>query len=301
MFQNKILILFLVFSTFAFSQEQKTDTIYVYEEIIIHDTIFIEKPLVKIDKAVFTSESNKKDKLELTQNGKKFQIPIDTLVLITDKKRIEKDKKQSWFFGGKLHLGLASNSLFKEMDAPNTFGFGLGIWTRKELFNSNFSVGIGIDGFYWMSPFSFNASKKESVLNGYYFTSNKEPKLFQSIENKHFQLQVPVQLYYRINKFTPSAGGFVGLSNYKSYFIGSSGNLPLRLDETQTFKAQALQIGYLFELQYAISKHLSVAAHFSSGKSNNLLFINKEDKDQSFKTKTAFTENRFLLQLVYSL
>lgn len=301
MFQNKILILFLVFSTFAFSQEKKVDTIYVYEEIIVYDTIFIEKPLVKIDKAIFTSENNKKDKLELSQNGKKFQIPVDTLVLIIDKKRIDKDKKQSWFFGGKLHLGLASNSLFKKVDAPNPIGLGLGIWTRKELFGSDFSVGIGIDAMYWTSPFSFNASKKDSELNGYYFTQNNEPKLFQSIESKHFQLQIPIQFYYRINKFMPSIGGFVSTSSYKSQFLGSSGRLPRTLDETQTFRAEAFQIGYLTEVQYAISKQFSVAVHFSSGKANNLLFTNKQDKDQSFKTKNEFSENKFMLQLVYSL
>lgn len=301
MSQNKIIILFLAFTTFAFSQEKRVDTIFVYEEIIIHDTIFIEKPLIKIDKAIFTSENNKKDNLELTQNGKKIQIPIDTLVLITDKKRIEKEKKQSWFFGAKLHLGLASNSLLKEMNAPNTAGLGLGIWTRKELSNSNFSVGIGIDVFYWMSPFSFNASQNDSDLNGYYFTEDGDPKLFQSIENKHFQLQIPFQFYYRINKFTPSIGGFLSLSNYKSNFVGSSGNLPLTLDEIQTFNAEALQIGYLTELQYAVSKHLSVGVHFSSGKANNLVFTNKQDKNESFKTKNGFTENRCLFQLIYSL
>lgn len=300
MSQNKMLFLFLVFTTFAFSQEKKVDTIFVYEEIIIHDTIFIEKPVIKIDKAVFTSESNKKDKLELTQNGKTIEIPVDTLVLITNKKSFEKEEKQSWFFGGKLHLGMASNSLFKKMDASNTVGFGLGIWTRKQLFNSNFSVGIGIDGFYWMSPFSFNASEKDSDLNGYYFTDNK-PKLFQSIENKHFQLQIPIQLYYKINKFTPSIGGFFSASNYKSYFLGSSGKLPLTLDEKQTFKAEAIQIGYLAEVQYSISRHLSVALHFSSGKANNLVFTNKQDKKESFKTKNDFSEKRFLLQLLYHL
>lgn len=301
MFQNKILIPFLFFYTFAFSQEKKVDTIYVYEEVIVYDTVFIEKPIIKIDKAIFTSENNKKDKLELSQNGKKFQIPVDTLVLVTDKKKIEKDRKQSWFFGGKLHLGLADNSLFKKVDAPNPIGVGLGIWIRKELFNSNFSVGIGIDALYWTSPFSFNASKKDSELNGYYFTQNNDPKLFQSIESKHFQLQIPIQFYYKIDKFMPSIGGFVSTSSYKSKFLGSSGRLPRTFDETQTFKAEALQIGYLAEVQYTISKRFSVAVHFSSGKANKLLFTNKDDKNQSFKTGNEFSEKRFSLQLVYSL
>ncbi|MDR6966906.1 hypothetical protein J2X31_000906 [Flavobacterium arsenatis] len=301
MLRNKFLILFLVISSFAFSQSKKIDTVYVYEEIIIRDTIFIEKPFSKIDKAVFTSEENKKDKLELTQNGVVIQIPVDTLVLITDKKRTEKPKSKSWFFGGKFHLGIADNSLFKKMDAPMNTGFGLGIWTKKKLFDSDFSVGIGFDAFYWMSPFSTNAQEKDGALNGYYFTHKNEPKLFHSIESKHFQLQIPIQLYYKIGKFTPSVGGFVSTSNYKTQFLGSSGTLPLRFDQIQTFKTEALQMGYLLELQYAFSESISVGIHFSSGKFNNLVFINKDDKNQSFKVENKFTENRGFLQLVYTL
>jgi len=301
MLRDKLLLLFLALTSVVFSQEKKTDTIFVYEEVIVYDTVFVEKPFSKIDKAVFTSESDKKDKLELIQNGKKFEIAIDTLVLVTDKKRIEKQRPKSWFFGGKLHLGLARNSLLKEMNAPNTIGLGLGIWTRKALFNSDFSVGIGFDAFYWMGSFSFDAAQSEGVLNGYYFTNNKQPKLFKTIDNKNFQLQLPVQFYYNLNKFTPSLGAFVSSSTYKSQFIGSSGNLPLTFDETQDFKAEALQIGYLIELHYSLSKHLSVALQFSSGKSNNLLFTKRGDKNQFFKTKNQFTENKFLVQLLYTL
>lgn len=301
MLRNKIWILFLVLSSFAFSQEKKIDTVYVYEEVIVHDTIFIEKPFSKIDKAVFTSEENKKDKLELTQNGVVIQIPVDTLVLITDKKRTEKAKSKSWFFGGKFHFGLADNSLFKKMDAPVNTGLGLGIWTQKKLFDSNFTIGIGFDAFYWMSPFSTNAQQKEGELNGYYFTNKNEPVLFQSIESKHFQLQVPVQVYYKIGKFTPSIGWFVSTSNYKTQFLGSSGALPLRFDETQTFKAETLQTGYLLEMQYTMSESISIGIHFSSGKFNNLVFTNKDDKNQSFKIENKFKENRGILQLIYTL
>lgn len=301
MLRNKILILFLVLGNLAFSQSKKIDTIYVYEEIIIRDTIFIEKPFSKIDKAVFISEENKKDKLELTQNGVIIQIPVDTLVLITDKKRIEKAKSKSWFFGGKVHLGISGNSLLKKMDAPNNTGFGLGIWTQKKLFDSDFSVGIGLDAFYWMSPFSTNAQEKEGELNGYYFTEKNEPKLFHSIESKHFQLQIPVQVYYKIGKFTPSIGWFVSASNYKTQFLGSSGALPLRFDEMQTFKAETLQTGYLLEMQYAVSECISVGIHFSSGKFNNLVFTNKDNKNQSFKIENKFTENRGFLQFIYTL
>jgi hypothetical protein len=299
MLQNNFLLIFLLLSGFAFSQEKKVDTIYVYEEVIIHDTIYIEKPLNKInlENVIFTKgENNEKDKLEITQNGKKIQILVDSTNIVFP--RIKKPK--SWFFGGKFLFGSANNSLFKSLNAPNTIGFGLGIWTRKQLFASNLSIGIGLDGLYWSSSFSFNATQNNSDLNGYYFTNSNQPILFKSLENKNFQFQIPLQLYYKYKKFMPSIGVFGSISNYKSEFIGSSGNLPLTLDETKTFETNALQFGYLAALQYEINKNISVELNFSSGSSKNLIFTNTNDKNQSFKTQNTFKENRLLACLVYS-
>jgi hypothetical protein len=301
MLQNKFLFYLALFTSIAFSQEKKVDTIYVYEELIIHDTIYIEKPLNKInfEKVIFTKgENDEKGKLEVTQNGKKIEIKVDSTNIIFPKIKIH---KKSWFFGGKMYLGYASNSLFKSLNAPNTIGFGLGIWTRKQLFDSNFSVGIGLDGLYWSSPFSFDASQNNSAINGYYFTSTNQPILFKAIEDKHFELQFPLQFYYKIKKFMPSIGVFGSVSNYKSEFIGSSGSLPLSLDETQSYEAKAFQFGYLAELQYEITKKISVGLNFSSGNSKNLIFTNTNDKNQTFKTNNSFQENKFLLQLVYKL
>ena len=303
MLPNKFLLLFLLFSSVAFSQEKKVDTIYVYEEVIVHDTIYIEKPLneLKLKNVVFTKgENNEKDKLEITQNGKKIQIQVDSTNIILPKIK-PKEHIKSWFFGGKLLLGIANNSFFKELNAPKNIGSGIGIWIKKQLFIPNFFVGIDFDGLYFTSPFSFDASQNDSALNGYYFTANNQPKLFQSIENKHFQMQIPIQFYYKIKKFTPSVGLFTSISNYKATFKGSSGSLPSLLDETQIYKAQALQVGYLVELHYELTKHISVGINFSSGKSNNLVFVNKNDNNQSFKTQNGFTENRWLLQLINKL
>ena len=298
MLQNKFL-LFLMFSiTYSFSQ-QKVDTVYVYEEVIVHDTIYIEKTIseLKFDNVIFTKDEFNKPKLELTQNGKKIELKIDSTNIVFPK---SKTLNKSWFFGGKLHFGLASNSLFKELNAPNTIGFGLGIWTRKQLFDSKFSVGIGLDGLYWSSPFSFDASQNNSKINGFYFVNN-QPLLFKGIKSKHFEIQIPFQVYYNFRKFMPSIGVFAGISKYKSEFLGSSGSFPLTLNETKTFETQSIQIGYLVELQYSLTNKISVGLNFSSGTAKNLIFINQNDKNQMFKTQNAFKENRLLAQLIYKL
>jgi hypothetical protein len=303
MLQNKILVLFLLFFNFMFGQ-QKIDTIYVYEEVIVHDTLYIEKELkeIKIDKATLTKgKDDEKMSVEVMQNGKKLKIKLDTIIGI-DKKQIgDFQKKKSWFFGVKFHFATSENSFFKSLKSSNNIGIGLGIWTKKQLFDSNFSLGIGLDGLYWSSPFSFDASQNESVLNGYYFTDSKKPILFKGIDNKYFQVQIPLQFNYKFKKFSPSFGVFASISNYKSEFIVSSGKLPLSLDETQIFEAQALQMGYLAELQYEVTKHMSVSLNFSSGNSKNLIFTNKNDKSQILKTNNSFQENKFSLTLIYSL
>lgn len=299
MLQNKIILVFIILSNFIFSQVRKVDTVYVYEEIIIHDTIYIEKPLnnLNLEKVIFTKgENNEKDKLEITQNGKKIAILVDSTNVVFPKIK----KPKSWFFGGKLHFGLADNSLFKQLNAPNSLGLGLGIWSKKQLFSSKFSLGIGLNVFYWTNSFSVDATQNNNGFSGYYFINNK-PLLFKSLKNKHFQAQIPLQFYYKIKKFTPSVGVFASISNYKSEFIGSSGSLPISLDETKSFTAESLQFGYIVGLDYKISKKISLGINYLSGKSKNLVFTNNDDKNQQFKTKNSLSENQFLIQMIYCL
>jgi hypothetical protein len=302
MSQNKFSLILIFIFNFIFSQ-QKVDTVYVYEEVIVHDTIYIEKSLdeININKAILTKgKEDQKLSIEVIQNGKKIKINLDTIIGINKKQIGDFSKKKSWFFGGKLYLGLASNSLFKDLNAPNSIGFGLGIWTRKQVFNSNFSIGIGLDGLYWSSPFSFDASQNISTINGFYFVKD-QPLLFKGIESKHFEVQIPLQFYYKYKKFMPSIGVFTSISNYKSEFIGSSGNLPLTLDETKSFGTNAIQFGYLAALQYEITKKIAIGLNFSSGSSKNLIFTNNNEENQQFKTQNAFKENRLLAELFYKL
>ncbi len=299
MLQNKFLLFLIFVFNFIFSQGRKVDTVYVYEEIIIHDTLYIEKPLntLNLEKVIFTKgENNEKDKLEITQNGKKIAILVDSTNVVFLKIK----KPKSWFFGGKLHFGLADNSLFKQLNAQNSIGFGLGIWSKKQLFSSKIFLGIGFNVLYWTNSFSVDATLNDNGFSGYYFVNNK-PLLFKSLKNKHFQAQIPLQFYYKIKKFMPSVGVFASISNYKSEFIGSSGSLPISLDETKSFTAESLQFGYLAEIEYAITKKISIGLSFNSGSSKNIIFTNKNDKNEQFKTQNSFKENFLLAQVIYKL
>ena len=117
MLQNKVLLLFLLFSLASFSQEKKVDTVYVYEEIIIYDTIYIEKPIdkIKLENVVFIkSELNKKYELQAIQNGKIVSLLIDSSTV-----KFQKNKgfQKSWFVGGKFLTAIAHNSFFEQFNA----------------------------------------------------------------------------------------------------------------------------------------------------------------------------------------
>lgn len=292
MSKNKMCILLLFFCFLGFSQVKKvSDTIYVYEEVIVHDTVYLEKPLdkIKIDKIIITPEKNgNKPQLTIIQQNKKTNLSADSLII--------ERKSFPWNFGAKLLLGFHSNSLFKEFNNKAQPYFGLGIFVKKTLFHPNFAIGTGFETCFSTSNFNFNASQNGSSLNGYYFTDDGSPKLFNSITNKGFQFQIPLQVYWKIKKYTPSVGVFGNISNYKSTFIGSSGTLPLLFDETQTYTAKAFYIGYLAQLEYQITNKWSAAINYSFASAKKLAFKGNSD---SFAIDRKIHQNSFGMNLLY--
>ena len=296
MWKTKCSLLFLFFVNFMFSQEKRTiDTVYVYEEIIIRDTVYIEKPLnkIKIDKIIVDPASlEKKSQITIFQNNEKTVLNVDSLEISNSKK----SHQSRWNLGSKLHLGLISNTLMKEFNTQYQLNAGLGFFVKKSVFHSNFSIGTGFDLYFTLNPTQLNPSDSESFLNGYYFTDDGNPKLFQSISSKGFQFQIPLQCYWKIKKFTPSIGILGNLSSYQSKFEGSSGVLPLTLDETQTYSARAFYFGYLAQLEYSVTKNWSIGIHYSFANAHNIVF---QRNQESFSVAKKMTQNNFGLNLFY--
>lgn len=294
MYKDKICLLLFLFSFLGFSQVKKvSDTVYVYEEVIVYDTIFVEKPLdkIKIDKIIISPESNgNKTQLTIIEPNKKTTISVDSLIIKKSK------ENSSWIFGTKFLAGLTSNSLFKEFNNKSQTNLGLGIFVRKTLFNPNFSIGIGLETSFSIGNSNFDASQNDSSLNGFYFSENGSPKLFKSVTNKGFQFQIPLQVYWKIKKIIPSVGVFANISNYKSTFLGSSGSLPLSLDETQNFTAKAFYFGYLAQVEYQISNRFSVALNYSFANAKKLTFT---DDDESFGVSRNIQQHFFGSSLLY--
>ena len=295
MWKNKLILFLSLFVNSLFAQTQKSDTIYVYEEVIIRDTVYIERPLgkSKIDKILVTPEKKgKKGQITIIQNNRKTVVPIDSLEIQNKRNRFTDD----WKFGSKIYLNTCSNTLLKEFNAGNQINVGAGFFVRKTLFHNNFSIGTGIEASITANPNELNNAATNSYLNGYYFAEDGSPRLFNSISSKGFQLQIPLQFYWKIKKFTPTIGVFGNLSNYESTFMGSSGNLPLSLDETQKYSSRMYFFGYLAQLEYSFNNNWSVALNYSFSNANNIVF--QRDKE-AFSVAKKLTQNSFGMQLLY--
>ncbi|WP_339834830.1 outer membrane beta-barrel protein [uncultured Flavobacterium sp.] len=293
--KNNVYLVLLLVLNFSFAQEKKVDTVYVYEEIIIRDTVYVEKPLdkIKIDKVTISSDKKgKKPQLTIIQNNKKTIIAVDTLVI--EKK--EKSFDSNWKFGSKFNLGFIANTLLKEFNAKNQQTIGLGVFVKKAVFHPNFSIGTGFETFLTINESQINNADSASFLNGYYFTDEGSPKLFETLNTKGFQFQIPVQFYWEIKKFTPSFGVFGAVSNYESTFKGSSGNLPLTLDESQKFNAKTFYFGYLFQVEYAIYKQWSIGLSYSYSNTKKIVF---KQNGETFAIDKKLTQNTFGISFLY--
>lgn len=296
MFKDKILYLLLCFGFLGFSQVKKVaDTIYIYEEVIVYDTIYIEKPLSKMNfEKVVINPANKgiKSSLTVIQNKQKIEIPIDSLIIEPKRKLFP----INWQFGAKVTMGATSNSIAKEFGNQVQIKYGLGVFVKKTFFHPDFSVGIGAEVSIQNSSLQFTDSTATSFLSGYYFTENGSPKLFEGFNNKGFQVQVPIQLYWKIKKFTPSIGVFGNKTSCDASFIESSGNLPLQLDTKQQFKAQTFYFGYLLQLEYAVLKNWSVGISYSYSEGKNIVF---KRNSESFAVDKKTSQNALGVNVIY--
>ena len=86
------------------------------------------------------------------------------------------------------------------------------------------------------------------------------------------------------------------MTNYESTFLGTSGSLPLTLDETQTFKAKMLSFGYLVQLEYEIYKKWSVGLNFSFANANTIVF---REENETFAIDKKLNQNAVGISLSY--
>jgi len=294
MFLKKILFLFsLIIINFSFAQKKrKIDTVYVYEKVIVYDTIYLEKPLNLKSKSLITHP--------LTVSEREIKnVYKEDLDKQKSRKKIKRKIFNTFQFGVEAGIG------FKDSDwtaiasqKKQQFGENLGIWISKSLFTSPLFLLLSAHAYHWNSSFDLDANKEDTFLNGFYFTKDQQPLLFQRFNNKHFEYALQLKIAYEWKNIRPFAGILVNHNTYKMQFLVPENNVLNKLDD---FKSQQTNIGFSFGLQYRILKHFLVFAEYQHYKIKNISLKNSSFDFDIFKTNNTFVESKINFGISYAI
>lgn len=288
MFLKKlIVILLLIISNFSLAQKRKKiDTVYVYEKVIVYDTVYLEKPIKIVSKEVLIpkysiTEIKIKNNLKTTQNN----IEIKSYPLLE--------------YGIEAGIGLKNSNWGKELSTKKQqFGENLGVWISKSIINPKLSLMLSANVYYWNSSFDLDANKEETYLNGYYFTTDHQPLLFQRFNNKHFEYALQLKLFYEWKKIRPFVGFLVNRNTYKMQFLVPENNV---LDKLDDFKTTQNNYGFTFGVQYRILKHFLLSLDYQQYQMKNLSLKNSSFDFEIFKTSNTFAERKINLGISYTI
>ncbi|WP_298222558.1 hypothetical protein [Flavobacterium sp.] len=306
MFLNNVLRYLMVLIPLISSAQKRTvDTVYVYEEVIVHDTIYIEKPIknLTINNAMLTLNNSNTALLTFEENGVQATINVEHLLVkdsrskATQAKPAKVPQLDKWNFGVKAFYNCVNNNLFADSKEVFSDGYGIGAMVMKRVFRKNGYASIGIHYNYFPESHALEARKtSNSSLDGFYIV-NSQPKLFLGASDKHHQIQIPLQFYYRIGRFYPSLGFVYSMNTYKANFLSATGNLPLMFDKTTSVDMKANQWGNIIELGYLINNNFSVALNYAHTKTNHIVFY--EGHGKVFSLNQNITEDQISLSINY--
>lgn len=291
MLLRKIILLFsVIFITSTFAQRKKTDTIYVYEKVIVYDTIYLEKAIkLKTAHLLFSSlEIQEKEIKELSNQ-------------ITDKEQIEEQIKKlrtkRFQYGIEAGIGLKKVSWAENLSEKNQqFGQNFVIWISKSIINPNFSLMLSANIYSWNSTFDLDANKEETYLDGFYFSKDNQPLLFQRFNNKHFEYILQLKAIYEWKNLRPFVGFLANKNNYKMQFLVPENNVLNKLDD---FKSNQINFGFSLGLQYRIFNRFLIDVEYQHYRIKNLSLKNSSFDFDIFKTNNTFAERKISLGISY--
>ena len=290
MLLRKIILLFsVIFFTSAFAQRKKTDTIYVYEKVIVYDTIYLEKAIkLKPANLMFSSLEIKEEEIkEINRN-------IDKEELEEQKKKL---KTKSFQYGIEAGMGFKKASWAEFLSEKNQqFGQNLGIWISKSIIDPKFSLMLSANIYRWNSTFDLDANKEETYLDGFYFSKDDQPLLFQRFNNKHFEYVLQLKAIYEWKNLRPFVGFLANKNSYKMQFLVPENNVLNKLDD---FKSNQINFGLSLGLQYRIFSRFLIDVEYQHYKIKNLSLKNSSFDFDIFKTNNTFAERKISLGISY--
>ncbi|AZA73386.1 hypothetical protein [Chryseobacterium indoltheticum] len=290
MLLRKIILLFsVIFISSTFAQRKKTDTVYVYEKVIVYDTIYLEKAIkLKPAKLMLSSlEIQAKEIKSIPQNTNKEEIEEQL-------NKISVNKFQYGIYAG---IGVKKASWAENISDKNQqFGQNLGIWISKSIIDPNFSLMLSANIYSWNSTFDLDANKEETYLDGFYFSKDDQPLLFQRFNNKHFEYILQLKAIYEWKNLRLFVGFLANKNNYKMQFLVPENNVLNKLDY---FKSNQVNFGFSLGLQYQIFSRFLIDLEYQYYKIKNLSLKNSSFDFDIFKTNNTFAERKISLGISY--
>lgn len=292
MFLKKVFLLFFfIVINFSLAQKKrKVDTVYVYEKVVVYDTIYVEKAL-KIKPVGIHTKSLVISDMNAVPKELDFEY-----ITISDTTKGLKIKAKKFGFGTVAGMGLKYSSWAKESsENSQQYGFNAGIWISKSIYN-RFSIMLSAHVYHWNSSFNLDANKEDTPLNGFYFTRDQQPLQFQRFNNKHFEYVLQLKAFYQWKKFRPFAGLSVNKNTYKMQFLVPDNQILNKLDD---FKNNQINIGFSLGLQYQIFSRFLIDLEYQHYKINKFSLKNRSFDFDFLKTNNTFAESKISLGISY--
>jgi len=232
----------------SWGQKKTVDTVYVYEEIIIHDTIYVNKPTEDWLKSVKVVWDPVVQQSRLSHPDVVSKQPIWVPTTLPDWAQVEPNKKpqapaaKRWGFDLMVFGHHQSVSLFS--DTPPFAGWGLGIqaWYRGAK-KFPYWASVGAEWALFQSGYTLQAQQTDSPLNGYYFYGTN-PYRFDQVQAAHSQWRFPLRMGMYWRSLFPFVSVAYGISTFEAQMTRSSGTVPLTFDESVNLSLRYAQLAY---------------------------------------------------------
>lgn len=295
MISKKILFLFIVLlmSFFHAQKRKKVDTVYVYEKVVVYDTIYLLKPVRFTSNGLLFSEPKVQEKF-FVRNIYKEELEKQRA-----KNRIRKQRSGIFEYGIEGGFGIKNSAWTKAISTERAqFGENLNIWFSKNVFSPQILLMLSAGIYHWNSTFDLDANKDDTVLNGFYFTDGNQPMLFQKFNNKHFEYVLQLKLLYEWKNIRPFAGILFNRNTYKMQFLVPENNILTKLDD---FKTDQTNLGFAFGIQYRLLRKFYVSLEYQQYNIKNVSLKNSSFDFDIFKTNNTFAERKINFGISYAI
>ena len=289
---QKIILLFLIACVnFSFAQKirkKKIDTVYVYEKVVVYDTVYLMKPLkFRLNDVVM--------KTPIVQETKFVTDAYKQEIYKQRASRRARLRKPVTFQYG-IEGGFGIKSANWSLENKPQFGENLGIWASKSFFYSQFLVWVSANAYHWNSSFDLDANKESTFLNGYYFTEDNQALLFQRFNNEHFEFALQCKLMYNWKNFRPFAGILLNNQTYKMQFMTPENDVLTKLED---FQSTQTNLGFSLGLQYRFLRRFIISAEYQHYSIKNISLKNPDFDFEIFKTNNTFAERKINVGISY--